>query len=64
MKHTIYQVCFSNWSTGHPLLPDFFLDEAPEELVKKMEEHGTLSDSTLLSYFLNVFYYYFSCLNL
>ncbi|XP_075885148.1 hydroxysteroid dehydrogenase-like protein 2 [Nelusetta ayraudi] len=25
---------------GHPLLPDFFLDEAPEELVKKMEQHG------------------------
>ncbi|XP_068609222.1 hydroxysteroid dehydrogenase-like protein 2 [Brachionichthys hirsutus] len=27
-------------SPGHPLLPDFFLDEAPESLVKKMEEHG------------------------
>ncbi|XP_051972682.1 hydroxysteroid dehydrogenase-like protein 2 isoform X2 [Xyrauchen texanus] len=25
---------------GHPLLPDFFLDEQPEELVKRMEEHG------------------------
>ncbi|XP_065146425.1 hydroxysteroid dehydrogenase-like protein 2 [Paramisgurnus dabryanus] len=25
---------------GHPLLPDFFLDENPEELVKQMEEHG------------------------
>lgn len=25
---------------GHPLLPDFFLDEAPETLVQKMEEHG------------------------
>uniref|UniRef100_A0A8P4K610 Hydroxysteroid dehydrogenase-like protein 2 n=1 Tax=Dicentrarchus labrax TaxID=13489 RepID=A0A8P4K610_DICLA len=25
---------------GHPLLPDFFLDDAPETLVKKMEEHG------------------------
>ncbi|XP_068190824.1 hydroxysteroid dehydrogenase-like protein 2 isoform X2 [Antennarius striatus] len=25
---------------GHPLLPDFFLDDAPESLVKKMEEHG------------------------
>ncbi|CAJ1069865.1 hydroxysteroid dehydrogenase-like protein 2 [Xyrichtys novacula] len=25
---------------GHPLLPDFFLDEAPESLVQKMEEHG------------------------
>ncbi|KAM3600167.1 uncharacterized protein V6R79_018826 [Siganus canaliculatus] len=25
---------------GHPLLPDFFLDEAPETLVKTMEEHG------------------------
>lgn len=25
---------------GHPLLPDFFLDEAPEVLVQKMEEHG------------------------
>lgn len=30
----------SDWSTGHPLLPDFFLDEAPETLVKQMEEHG------------------------
>ncbi|XP_014875374.1 hydroxysteroid dehydrogenase-like protein 2 [Poecilia latipinna] len=25
---------------GHPLLPDFFLDEAPESLVKQMEQHG------------------------
>uniref|UniRef100_A0A1A7XI81 Hydroxysteroid dehydrogenase-like protein 2 n=1 Tax=Iconisemion striatum TaxID=60296 RepID=A0A1A7XI81_9TELE len=25
---------------GHPLLPDFFLDEAPEMLVKQMEHHG------------------------
>ncbi|KAM7368496.1 hypothetical protein PAMP_012835 [Pampus punctatissimus] len=25
---------------GHPLLPDFFLDEAPESLAKQMEEHG------------------------
>ncbi|KAJ8286479.1 hypothetical protein GJAV_G00039680 [Gymnothorax javanicus] len=25
---------------GHPLLPDFFLEEAPEELEKKMEEGG------------------------
>uniref|UniRef100_A0A1A8H270 Hydroxysteroid dehydrogenase-like protein 2 n=1 Tax=Nothobranchius korthausae TaxID=1143690 RepID=A0A1A8H270_9TELE len=25
---------------GHPLLPDFFLDEAPEMLVKQMEQHG------------------------
>lgn len=25
---------------GHPLLPDFFLDEAPEALAQKMEEHG------------------------
>uniref|UniRef100_A0A3Q3AHX6 Hydroxysteroid dehydrogenase-like protein 2 n=1 Tax=Kryptolebias marmoratus TaxID=37003 RepID=A0A3Q3AHX6_KRYMA len=25
---------------GHPLLPDFFLDEAPETLVKQLEEHG------------------------
>ncbi|XP_033831838.1 hydroxysteroid dehydrogenase-like protein 2 [Periophthalmus magnuspinnatus] len=25
---------------GHPLLPDFFLDETPESLVQKMEEHG------------------------
>ncbi|XP_029025826.1 hydroxysteroid dehydrogenase-like protein 2 isoform X2 [Betta splendens] len=25
---------------GHPLLPDFFLDEAPETLVKQMEQHG------------------------
>jgi len=25
---------------GHPLLPDFFLDEEPEELAKIMEQHG------------------------
>nr|XP_046230872.1 hydroxysteroid dehydrogenase-like protein 2 [Scatophagus argus] len=25
---------------GHPLLPDFFLDDAPETLVKKMEQYG------------------------
>lgn len=25
---------------GHPLLPDFFLDEAPESLVETMEQHG------------------------
>ncbi|XP_026153807.1 hydroxysteroid dehydrogenase-like protein 2 [Mastacembelus armatus] len=25
---------------GHPLLPDFFLDEAPETLVQQMEQHG------------------------
>ncbi|KAM4635611.1 hydroxysteroid dehydrogenase-like protein 2 [Polymixia lowei] len=25
---------------GHPLLPDFFLDEEPAGLVKQMEEHG------------------------
>ncbi|KAM6902014.1 hydroxysteroid dehydrogenase-like protein 2 [Lycodopsis pacificus] len=25
---------------GHPLLPDFFLDEAPESLVGQMEQHG------------------------
>ncbi|XP_041825989.1 hydroxysteroid dehydrogenase-like protein 2 [Melanotaenia boesemani] len=25
---------------GHPLLPDFFLDEAPEALVQQMEQHG------------------------
>uniref|UniRef100_A0A3P9PUW8 Hydroxysteroid dehydrogenase like 2 n=1 Tax=Poecilia reticulata TaxID=8081 RepID=A0A3P9PUW8_POERE len=30
----------SDWSTGHPLLPDFFLDEAPETLVQQMEQHG------------------------
>lgn len=30
----------SGWSTGHPLLPDFFLDETPETLVEKMEQHG------------------------
>lgn len=27
-------------SPGHPLLPDFFLDETPEELTSKMEKHG------------------------
>uniref|UniRef100_A0A3Q2YYD1 Hydroxysteroid dehydrogenase-like protein 2 n=1 Tax=Hippocampus comes TaxID=109280 RepID=A0A3Q2YYD1_HIPCM len=26
--------------TGHPLLPDFFLDEAPEVLAQQMEQHG------------------------
>ncbi|XP_072227613.1 hydroxysteroid dehydrogenase-like protein 2 [Leuresthes tenuis] len=25
---------------GHPLLPDFFLDEAPEQLAEQMEQHG------------------------
>lgn len=25
---------------GHPLLPDFFLDEAPEVLAQQMEQHG------------------------
>uniref|UniRef100_A0A9J8B661 Hydroxysteroid dehydrogenase-like protein 2 n=1 Tax=Cyprinus carpio carpio TaxID=630221 RepID=A0A9J8B661_CYPCA len=25
---------------GHPLLPDFFLDQQPEDLAKQMEEHG------------------------
>ncbi|XP_056288664.1 hydroxysteroid dehydrogenase-like protein 2 [Pseudoliparis swirei] len=25
---------------GHPLLPDFFLDAAPESLVEQMEQHG------------------------
>lgn len=25
---------------GHPLLPDFFLDDSPDTLVKKMEQHG------------------------
>ncbi|AWP14769.1 putative hydroxysteroid dehydrogenase-like protein 2 [Scophthalmus maximus] len=25
---------------GHPLLPDFFLDEAPETLAHQMEQHG------------------------
>ncbi|XP_028827120.1 hydroxysteroid dehydrogenase-like protein 2 [Denticeps clupeoides] len=25
---------------GHPLLPDFFLDEVPDNLVKHMEDHG------------------------
>ncbi|CAM4730614.1 unnamed protein product [Leuciscus chuanchicus] len=25
---------------GHPLLPDFFLDEQPEDLAKQMQEHG------------------------
>ncbi|XP_053558659.1 hydroxysteroid dehydrogenase-like protein 2 [Bombina bombina] len=27
-------------SPGHPLLPDFFLDESPEALTKKMENYG------------------------
>ncbi|XP_026075133.1 hydroxysteroid dehydrogenase-like protein 2 [Carassius auratus] len=25
---------------GHPLLPDFFLDQQPEDLAKQMKEHG------------------------
>lgn len=25
---------------GHPLLPDFFLDQQPEDLARQMEEHG------------------------
>uniref|UniRef100_A0A671ML45 Hydroxysteroid dehydrogenase-like protein 2 n=1 Tax=Sinocyclocheilus anshuiensis TaxID=1608454 RepID=A0A671ML45_9TELE len=25
---------------GHPLLPDFFLDQKPEDLARQMEEHG------------------------
>ncbi|KAM4527363.1 hydroxysteroid dehydrogenase-like protein 2 [Odontesthes bonariensis] len=25
---------------GHPLLPDFFLDDAPEQLAEQMEQHG------------------------
>lgn len=33
-----HRVC--QWSPGHPLLPDFFLDEAPDYLAEKMEEHG------------------------
>lgn len=49
-QHVMFQLF-----TGHPLLPDFFLDEAPEELVKKMEEHGELSYFTFLSYFPNIF---------
>ncbi|XP_034048374.1 hydroxysteroid dehydrogenase-like protein 2 [Thalassophryne amazonica] len=28
---------------GHPLLPDFFLDESPETLVQQMEQHGATS---------------------
>ncbi|XP_046902610.1 hydroxysteroid dehydrogenase-like protein 2 [Hypomesus transpacificus] len=33
---------FDNYAVapGHPLLPDFFLDEEPEDLVKHMEQHG------------------------
>ncbi|XP_004711003.1 hydroxysteroid dehydrogenase-like protein 2 [Echinops telfairi] len=27
---------------GHPLLPDFFLDELPDEVTKKMESHGAV----------------------
>ncbi|XP_049593711.1 hydroxysteroid dehydrogenase-like protein 2 isoform X1 [Syngnathus scovelli] len=30
----------SDWSAGHPLLPDFFLDETPEALAQQMEQHG------------------------
>ncbi len=27
---------------GHSLLPDFFLDQQPEDLARQMEEHGEL----------------------
>ncbi|XP_069818268.1 hydroxysteroid dehydrogenase-like protein 2 [Dendropsophus ebraccatus] len=27
-------------SPGHPLLPDFFLDETPDDVTSKMEKHG------------------------
>ncbi|XP_075416439.1 hydroxysteroid dehydrogenase-like protein 2 isoform X1 [Tenrec ecaudatus] len=27
---------------GHPLLPDFFLDDLPDEVTKKMESHGAI----------------------
>uniref|UniRef100_A0A3B3ZUR3 Hydroxysteroid dehydrogenase-like protein 2 n=1 Tax=Periophthalmus magnuspinnatus TaxID=409849 RepID=A0A3B3ZUR3_9GOBI len=37
-------VWFKN-HTGHPLLPDFFLDETPESLVQKMEEHAPPTSS-------------------
>ncbi|XP_061149698.1 hydroxysteroid dehydrogenase-like protein 2 isoform X1 [Syngnathus typhle] len=32
--------CPTDWSAGHPLLPDFFLDETPEALAQQMEQHG------------------------
>uniref|UniRef100_G3PRY3 Hydroxysteroid dehydrogenase-like protein 2 n=1 Tax=Gasterosteus aculeatus aculeatus TaxID=481459 RepID=G3PRY3_GASAC len=31
---------------GHPLLPDFFLDEAPESLVEQMEQHGKYTNAS------------------
>lgn len=43
-------ILLSDWSTGHPLLPDFFLDEAPEALAKKMEQHGERFSPNALSF--------------
>ncbi|CAM9671994.1 hydroxysteroid dehydrogenase-like protein 2 [Lampetra fluviatilis] len=40
MKEGITNLDIYHMSPGHPLLPDFFLDEEPEDLVKKMEEYG------------------------
>uniref|UniRef100_A0A8D0UX09 Hydroxysteroid dehydrogenase-like protein 2 n=1 Tax=Sus scrofa TaxID=9823 RepID=A0A8D0UX09_PIG len=34
------QHCASLSLLSHPLLPDFFLDEQPETVIKKMESHG------------------------
>lgn len=45
-----------DWSTGHPLLPDFFLDDAPETLVEQMEQHGKY-----YRYYVSCKYFY-SCL--
>uniref|UniRef100_A0A672L686 Hydroxysteroid dehydrogenase-like protein 2 n=1 Tax=Sinocyclocheilus grahami TaxID=75366 RepID=A0A672L686_SINGR len=36
---TAHKTCL-NFFLGHPLLPDFFLDQEPEDLAKQMEEHG------------------------
>uniref|UniRef100_A0A671MJE1 Hydroxysteroid dehydrogenase-like protein 2 n=1 Tax=Sinocyclocheilus anshuiensis TaxID=1608454 RepID=A0A671MJE1_9TELE len=35
--------------TGHPLLPDFFLDQQPENLARQMEEHVSVDILTLSS---------------
>lgn len=47
MAHKIYLFSFLFFFflfffLGHPLLPDFFLDQEPEDLAKQMEEHGEL----------------------
>ncbi|CAO2580943.1 Hydroxysteroid dehydrogenase-like protein 2, partial [Lemmus lemmus] len=37
---------------GHPLLPDFFLDEHPDEIMKKTKSHGKILGHALFYYYL------------